>query len=73
MLAMMLAMVVFPVPGGPHKIMDGILPFSIAVRRMLLLPVRCSWPINSSNDEGRIRSARGGSDFISQISGEYPD
>jgi hypothetical protein len=51
--------------------MDGILPFSIAVRKMLFLPVRCVCPINSSSDEGRIRSARGTKEFIGQISEEY--
>lgn len=70
MLAIMLAMVVFPVPGGPHRIMEGILPFSMAVRKMLFLPVRCTWPINSSSDDGRIRSASGTKEFIGQISEE---
>ena len=62
-------MVVFPVPGGPYKIMDGILPYSIAIRRILLLPVKCICPTNSSRDEGRIRSASG-VEFIGQISEE---
>lgn len=58
--AIILAMVVLPVPGGPHKIMDGSLPCSMAVRKMLPLPVRCSWPANSSKVVGRNRSASGG-------------
>ena len=52
-------MVVLPTPGGPHKIMEGSLPLSIAVRSMLPLPVKCSWPISSSSVVGRSRSASG--------------
>jgi len=50
--------------------MEGILPFSMAVRKMLFLPVRCTWPIKSSSDDGRIRSASGTKEFIGQISEE---
>jgi hypothetical protein len=49
--------------------MDGILPCSIAVRKILFLPVKCICPTNSSRDEGRIRSASG-VEFIGQISEE---
>jgi hypothetical protein len=59
-------MVVLPVPGGPQRIMEGILPFSMAVRRMLPLPARCSCPTSSSRVCGRIRSARGAEEFICQ-------
>src|SRR4051812_1141212 len=52
-------MVVFPTPGGPHKIIEGNLPFSMAVRRILPFPVRCSCPTNSSSVVGRRRSANG--------------
>jgi hypothetical protein len=40
-LAMICAIVVFPVPGGPQSIIEGIFPCSIAVRKMLPFPVRC--------------------------------
>src|SRR4030095_9210076 len=68
---MMWAMVVFPVPGAPQRIMDGILPCSIAVRKMLPLPVRCCCHTRSSNVEGLTRSAKGTDEFILQISEEY--
>lgn len=55
----MWAMVVFPTPGGPQRIMEGIRPCSITLRKMLPLPVRCSWPIKSSSVEGRSLSAKG--------------
>jgi hypothetical protein len=57
--AIILAMVVLPVPGGPHKIRDGIFPPSMAVRRMLPLSARCSWPTKSSRVCGLSRSANG--------------
>src|SRR5690348_6002622 len=63
-------MVVLPVPGGPHRIIEGILPFSMAVRNTLPLPVRCSCPTKSSNVCGRIRSANGAEKFIVQIKEE---
>src|SRR5689334_20504359 len=52
-------MVVFPVPGGPHRIIEGTFPCSIAVLRMLPLPVRCSCPASASSVVGRSRSANG--------------
>jgi hypothetical protein len=67
----MWAMVVFPVPGAPQRIMDGILPCSMAVRKMLPLPVRCCCPTSSSNVDGLTRSAKGTDAFILQISEEY--
>src|SRR5438045_6540738 len=65
--AIMFAMVVFPVPGGPHRIIDGIFPCSMAVLRILPRPARCSCPTRSSRVRGRIRSARGADEFIVQI------
>src|SRR5213080_158112 len=54
------ANVVFPVPGGPHKINDGIaVPPSIKRRNTRPSPTSCSWPTNSLSVLGRIRSARG--------------
>ena len=61
----MLAMVVFPTPGGPHKIMEGILPVAIAFFIIPFGPTKCSCPMRSSNREGRIRSAKGGSELVS--------
>ncbi len=55
----MFAMVVLPTPGGPHKIIEGTIPFSIAVLSMLPLPVRCCWPARSLSEVGRILSANG--------------
>jgi hypothetical protein len=55
----MLAKVVFPTPGGPQKIMDGITPDSMALRSTAVFPMRCSWPMYSSSELGRKRSANG--------------
>jgi hypothetical protein len=55
----MLATVVFPVPGGPKKIIFEILPDSII---LLITPreeIKCSCPAISSKEEGRSLSARG--------------
>ena len=67
---MMLAIVVLPVPGGPHKIMEGIFPFSMDLRNTLPAPVRCSCPTKSFKVCGRIRSANGAEEFIVQINEE---
>src|ERR1700704_6664250 len=61
---MMLATVVLPVPGGPHKIIEGTLPCAMAARKILPLPVKCCWPTNSSRDCGRSRSAKGARDEV---------
>lgn len=53
------ASVVFPHPGGPQKISDGIAPFSNSRPRNDSRPADSSCPTNSSNDLGRIRSASG--------------
>ena len=58
-------MVVFPTPGGPHKIMEGMLPLLIAFLITPVGPVRCSCPTRSSSLEGRIRSAKGEWELIS--------
>ena len=42
--AMILASVVLPTPGGPHRIMDPASSRSISTRRGLPGPSRCSWP-----------------------------
>jgi hypothetical protein len=52
-------MVVLPLPGGPQKIIEGIVAFSIAVRRMLPFPARCCCPASSSNVAGLILSDNG--------------
>src|SRR3954447_17278925 len=63
LLAMMRASVVFPDPGGPQKIMDGMRSVSMAVRRNRPSPRSSSRPTTSSSVRGRRRSGRGASDF----------
>ena len=60
-LAMIRASVVFPEPGGPQKIIDGMRSLSMALRRKRPSPRRSSSPTMSSNEAGRRRSARGAS------------
>src|SRR3712207_3199550 len=52
------ASVVLPVPGGPHRTSDPILPRSTALKGPPS-PVRCGWPTTSSSVRGRSLSARG--------------
>src|SRR5215203_6680026 len=53
------AIVVFPVPGGPHRISDiGASP-STSRRSGVPGPSRCRWPTTSSSVRGRIRTASG--------------
>ena len=54
-----MARVVLPMPGGPQKIMLGICPLSINVRRTAPGPIRCCCPIYSSRVLGRSISANG--------------
>src|ERR1700733_1391891 len=56
---MIFASVVFPVPGGPQKIIDVESSFSMASRNGFPGPSRCSCPTNSSSVRGRILSASG--------------
>ena len=56
---MILARVVFPVPGGPHKMIDCDRSRSMASRSGRPGPTRSSCPTSSSNVRGRMRSARG--------------
>ena len=60
--AMRNASVVFPEPGGPQKIIDPTLPFSMASRSVLPGASRCSCPTNSSSVRGRMRAASGCAD-----------
>ncbi len=46
-------------PGGPHKIMLPVAPFSTRVERKELGPVRWTWPTKSSRVFGLNRSASG--------------
>lgn len=46
-------------PGGPHKIMLPVAPFSTKVERKELGPVRWTWPTKSSRVLGLSRSASG--------------
>ena len=57
--AMILASVVFPTPGGPHKIIEVVSSVSNCSRSALPGPSKCSWPTNSSRVRGRMRSASG--------------
>ena len=59
--AMILARVVFPEPGGPYRIAECGSPVSIAARSADPSPSRCSWPRSSSRERGRIRTGRGAS------------
>lgn len=58
-LAISRAKVVFPQPGGPHKIMLPVAPFSTRVESKELGPVRCTWPTKSSRVFGLSLSASG--------------
>jgi hypothetical protein len=63
-LAMIIASVVLPVPGGPQKMMEEKRrSVSMARRSSLPGPRMCSWPTNSSKVRGRMRAARGASCF----------
>ena len=53
------AMVVLPVPGGPHRITDDSRSASMRTRSGLPEPSRCCWPTTSSSDRGRSRAASG--------------
>lgn len=53
------ASVVFPVPGGPQKISDFKVSFSIIFRMVPFSPVRCSCPKTSSKVLGLNFSASG--------------
>ena len=52
-------MLVLPVPGGPHRIIEASLPAATIRPIAPSGPVRCSWPTISSSDVGRSRSASG--------------
>src|ERR1700677_4485102 len=56
---MISASVVLPLPGGPHKIIDGTASRSIAARSARPGPNNSRCPTNSSSVRGRIRAANG--------------
>src|ERR1700679_1047926 len=58
-LAMILANVVLPTPGGPQKMRLAASSFSICRRSGLPGARRWVWPKNSSRVRGRMRSASG--------------
>ena len=60
-LATILAIVVFPVPEPPQRIMEGTLSCSMRPRSTPCGPIS-SWPQTSSRHLGRIRSAKGAAD-----------
>src|SRR6188472_1951967 len=53
------AIVVFPTPGGPWRIIDGARPSSIARRSTVPGPRTCSCPMSSSSERGRTRCGSG--------------
>src|SRR5919106_3907104 len=53
------ASVVFPVPAGPHRTMEGRCPDSTRAERAFPGSRRCCCPTTSSNERGRIRAASG--------------
>ncbi len=53
------ASVVFPLPGGPHRIIDGTASRSIAAAQRCPAPSSVSCPTNSSSVRGRILAASG--------------
>src|SRR3989338_254859 len=55
----MRASVVLPEPGGPHRMNEKSSFLSIATRSGFPLPVRWSWPTNSSSVFGLIFDANG--------------
>lgn len=55
---------VFPVPGGPQKMMDERVLLSIKLRSIQPGLSKWSWPTTRSTEAGRIRSARGAKLFL---------
>ena len=55
----MYASVVFPVPGGPQNIIEGIFPDSKNFLMGPFSPVRCSCPMRSSRVLGLYFDAKG--------------
>ena len=63
-LAINRAKVVFPHPGGPHKMMEVSRSASIRVLSGAPTPINSSWPTRSSSRRGRSRAASGALRFI---------
>src|SRR5690606_38606562 len=57
--AIMFESVVFPDPGGPQNIMEGILPELMICLRTPPSPARCFCPARDPMSEGRILSDNG--------------
>ena len=57
--AIIFARVVLPVPGGPQKIIDGMVLFWIRLYKGFPLPNICSWPTKSSIFFGLILDDNG--------------
>jgi hypothetical protein len=57
--AMSIAIVVLPVPGGPHSTTDSGASPSTSRRSGAPRASRCAWPTTSSSVRGRIRTASG--------------
>ena len=62
---------VFPVPGGPYRMMELIRSALIARQSNLPFPKICFCPSKSSNVLGRIRAARGTEEEILSDGLEY--
>jgi hypothetical protein len=58
-LAMMRANVVFPTPGGPHRMNETMRPDEIIVLKVPFSPMMCFCPQYVSKVVGRKRSANG--------------
>lgn len=67
----MRARVVFPTPGGPHKIKENKCFSSMAILKGIPSPTRCCWPTKSSSESGRILEARGSILTVYQNGGKY--
>ena len=58
------AKVVFPTPGGPHKIMECGLPEAKVRLSGLPSASKCDWPMTSAIVLGRNASAKGGGGLL---------
>ena len=66
------AIVVLPVPGGPHSSRDIDWSPSISRRSGAPSARSCSWPTSSSSVRGRIRTASGAEEWVLAVSEPLP-
>src|SRR6266571_9168799 len=69
----MYARVVFPLPAGPHRMIEGSRPASASTVSGLPGPIRWRCPATSSKERGRIRAASGVSAMSVPTLGEAVD